>query len=150
MSSRLTRLSDPGLLQPAFWERLAPVLKALRGQGFKPYLFETMRSTDRALELVAKGKSKAKGGLSMHCFGLAADVICYEHQWDCARNHCAFFTTYGTAVEDAGLVWGGRWPTIVDLPHCQAVQIKHQNAVRKMKPEMINDFAASVMAGLVR
>lgn len=146
----MSRLSDAGLLVPAFWERLGPVLKSLRGQGYAPVLFETMRSQERALELVAKGRSKARGGLSMHCFGVAADVICGDHRWDCRRHHCAFFDTYGVAVEDAGLCWGGRWPSLIDLPHCQAVPVRLQDKVRKCAPEHLDTLIRAVFAGQVQ
>ena len=45
----------------------------------------------------------------MHCFGVAADVICGVHQWDCHRNFCRFFETLGDCAEDNGLTWGGNW-----------------------------------------
>lgn len=144
----LVRQSDSALLVPAFWERLKPALVEVKGQGFNPVLHETLRSRERALKLVADGKSKAKGGLSMHCFGVAADVICGDHQWSCKANHCKFFETYGEIIESVGLTWGGRWPTMVDLPHCQAIPLNLQALVRTAKPEDINEMVKTFFESL--
>jgi peptidoglycan L-alanyl-D-glutamate endopeptidase CwlK len=141
------RLSDPGLLVPAFRERVEATIKALRGQGYSVILFETLRSKLRAQQLVAAGKSKAKGGLSMHCYGIAADVICGRHQWDCRRHHCRFFEDYGLQAEDMGLIWGGRWTSLVDLPHVQAVPLKLQDRVRAMPEGELDAFVRGVLAG---
>jgi hypothetical protein len=153
-----TRYSDVALLLPAYRERLDGALKSLRGQGFKPVVHETKRSRERAQEMVDKGLSKARGGLSMHCYLLASDVICGDHGWQCARHGCKFFETYGACVEDAGLVWGGNWDEDEragekgehDLPHNQAIPIRLQNKVRAMAPELLNDFLLAYYAGLTR
>lgn len=142
------RQSDASLLVPAFWERLKPVIDELRGQSFKPVLHETLRSKERAAQLVKEGKSKAKGGLSMHCYGLAADLICGEHQWDCRRNHCRFFETLGECAKDAGLTWGGEWVSIVDLPHVQAIPLGLQALARAADPEHMDTFVRTYFAGL--
>lgn len=123
-------VSDVARLVPAFRTRLQSALQALHGQGYRPVVHETWRSPERARALVASGKSSARGGLSMHCYGVAADVICGDHQWDCARHHCRFFETLGACAEDAGLTWGGRWTLLHDLPHVQGVPLSRQDAVR--------------------
>ena len=122
------RLSDTALLVPAFWERLESALRALKGQGYHPLVWETLRSRARAEQLAAKGTGVAD---SMHLYGVAADVICGVHQWDCRRHHCGFFEAFGAAAEDAGLTWGGRWRR-VDLPHVQAVPVRLQTALRRL------------------
>jgi peptidoglycan L-alanyl-D-glutamate endopeptidase CwlK len=145
----LSRLSDTGLLVPAFRERLERALLVVRGQGYSPVVIETLRSRDRAAELVKTGKSMAKDGLSMHCYGVAADIICGDHQWDCRRHQCAFFDVLGAAAEDAGLTWGGRWKNLVDLPHIQAVPVRLQKAIREMDQPKIDDFVRQVLGGRV-
>jgi peptidoglycan L-alanyl-D-glutamate endopeptidase CwlK len=145
-----SRLSDPGLLAPAFRAKLEAVLSALRAVGHDPIVHETMRSQARAQQLVADGKSKAKGGLSMHCYGIAADVICGRHRWDCHKHKCDFFEAYGVTAEKHGLTWGGRWRTLVDKPHVQAVPVRLQNKVRALPDEHVETFVASFLAGLVR
>jgi len=140
-------ISDIGRLVPAFETRVLSVLGALKGQGYKPTLHETYRDPARAAALVAAGKSKARGGLSMHCYGCAADVICGDHQWDCARHHCKFFDALGAQAEDMLLTWGGRWATLHDLPHIQAVPVSWQEKIRAAKPTEIDGLVQKYFAG---
>lgn len=136
--------SDTALLVPAFWERLEPALRELRGQGFHPVVHETLRSLARSEALVAAGKSKSVGP-SMHCYGLAADVVCGVHGYDCKRHCCPFFNEYGIAVERHRLTWGGRWKTLVDSPHCQAIPVALQNKARAMPADQLDAFVRSVL-----
>lgn len=152
------RLSDTDLLVPAFRERLAGVLKALVGQGFRPVVHETMRSHERALEMVAKGRSKARGGLSMHCYGVAADVICGEHQWQCRKHHCRFFEALRDQAEDMGLTSGGNWDRDErageagenDLPHVQLPPLRLQDKVRACAPEHLDTLCRAILTGETR
>jgi hypothetical protein len=156
----MSRQSNVELLVPALRERLGSVLAALTARGFDPLVWETLRSKERALEMVAKGASKARGGLSMHCYGCACDVVCSKHMWSCRKHGCRFFQNLGELAEDAGLCWGGNWDRDDrageegehDLPHVQAVPAtaKHQNAIRRMKPELIDTYVRAVLAGEVR
>lgn len=143
------RQSDIGLLVEPFREKIAALLVALKGQGYHPVLHETLRSAERAEQLVQQGKSKAKGGRSMHCYGLAADIICGDHQWDCRRHQCAFFDALGAQAEDLGLTWGGRWTALVDLPHVQAIPIKLQALARATAPEHMGTLVSTYFAGLL-
>lgn len=144
------RLSDLGLLVPSFRERVEAVLKAVRGQGYKPLVWETLRSRERAVELVLRGKSKAKGGLSMHCYGVAVDVVCLDHKWDCRRHHCGFFEALGVQAEDLGLTWGGRWPKLVDMPHLQVCPLRLQDKIRECASEHLDTLCRAILAGEVR
>jgi D-alanyl-D-alanine carboxypeptidase-like protein len=136
----MIRLNDLGLLVPAFRERVELVLADLRAAGYAYRVHETARSRERALMLVAKGKSLAKGGLSMHCFGCAMDVICAKHTYFCRDNGCDFFERYGVAAEKHGLIWGGRWMSLNDAPHVQAVPIRLQDRIRTMPADEIDAF----------
>jgi len=152
-------VSDVGLLVPAFRDRLRAVLIALRGQGYKPRVFETWRSPERAAALVDKGASKAKGGLSMHCYGCAADVICLDHGWDChkAKPVCKFFSALCLAAQDEGLTSGANWDgdKLIgergenDLPHIQGVPATRafQDAVRAAPgPAAVNALVQRALA----
>jgi hypothetical protein len=150
--------SNVDLLVPAFREKLAATMKSLVGQGYKPRVHETLRSLERAKMLVATGKSKARGGLSMHCYGVAADVICMDHGWECRKNHCRFFETLGACAEDNGLTWGGNWDRDEragedgenDLPHVQAVPAKpsrFQDKIRAMNANHVDTFLRSYYSG---
>lgn len=141
----LSRSSDTSLLVPAFKERLDRALIALVGQGYHPVVWETLRSKERAQDLVRRGKSKAKGGLSMHCYGVAADVVCRDHKWDCHKAHCGFFEALGVNAEDEGLTWGGRWPKLVDLPHVQLPPMHLQDMVRACKPDELEALCRRIL-----
>ena len=134
------------LLVPAFREKLQSTLIHLVGQGFSPRVHETLRSRERAQALVLAGKSRARGGLSMHCFGVAADVICRDHQWDCRRHFCRFFQTLGDCAEDNGLTWGGRW-TFLDLPHVQLPALKDQALIRRCQAGGLDRLCREILAG---
>ena len=142
----MTLLSDTDLLVPAFAERLSASLRALRGQGYQPVVHETLRSFERAEALAKAGRGTP---LSMHCYGLAADVVCGDHHWDCRRHHWAFFDTMGACAEDVGLTWGGRWRR-EDLPHIQAVPVRLQESVRahrSKRPAVLDKLVRDYLAG---
>lgn len=141
---------DLDKLVPAFRERVAGLVLRLQARGFKARAHETYRSPERARQLVAEGKSKSTGGLSMHCYGLAADIICADHKWACRASGCRFFAALGEEARVLGLVWGGDWDgdgdtkdqTFIDLPHVQAIPIGDQARVRAMPAEQVAAFAA--------
>lgn len=153
------RISDTKFLVPAYWAKLQPALAELEAQGYAYIIWETLRSRRRALEMVADKKSKARGGFSMHCLGLACDVVCKLHKWDCHKHGCGFYQAYGAIVEKHGLVWGGNWDRDdrageegeFDLVHNQAIPIgRMQDRVREMPEQHIPTFLESYYAGLVR
>lgn len=141
--SKAARLSDVDLLLPSVAARLAWALSLVRGQGFSPLVFETIRSKARAAELAEKGTGTVD---SIHCYGGAVDVICGFHQWNCARHHCGFYEVYGPAAEQCGFTWGGRWKR-VDKPHIQAVPVRLQNAFRALSEADRDAFAAACLRG---
>ena len=56
---------------------------------------------------------------SMHCKGLAMDVVPIVNSkvtWD---DSCPTWSIYGKAARAHGLVWGGSWTSLRDLPHCE-------------------------------
>lgn len=144
------RSSETGKLVLAFWERFKPVLDDLRKEGFAPVVHETLRSKERAQALVKAGKSLAKGGLSMHCYGIAIDCVCALHKWSCHDHGCQFFERYGVLAEKRGLTWGGRWTTLRDLPHVQAVPVRLQALVRATDQQHMDTLVRAVFAGLAR
>lgn len=144
------RLNDLGLLLPIVEERARMAIKATRGQGFGLIVWETERSKERAQHLVATGKSKAKGGLSMHCYKCALDVVCETHKWDCRRHHCRFFETWGLNLEDVGMTWGGRWKGFPDMPHGQLPPVRLQDKIRSCPAEHLDTLCRAILAGEVR
>lgn len=143
------RISSPVSLVPPFRGAVATLMDRLGAAKFKPRLFETYRSPKRAQELVEAGVSRAKGGLSMHCFGMAADIICADHLWSCEKRACGFYEALGREAKALGMTWGGDWDgdgvtreqREHDLPHVQAVPIAAQAAVRRAKPTELAELA---------
>jgi len=149
-----SRLSDPGLLVPAFWERAEPVLKMVAVRGYPYVIWETLRSLERSARLVQTGKSQVTGGPSMHCYGVALDAVCKAHRWDCEKHGCAFYSVLHQEALAAKLTrvrltnkktgkkfWDG--------PHIQAVPVSMQARVRATAPEHINTLVRAYFAGLV-
>lgn len=148
------RVNSPTSLVPPFREAVATLMARLSAAKFKPRLFETYRSPKRAKELVEAGRSRARGGLSMHCYGLASDIICGEHLWSCERHGCQFFVALGREARSLGMVWGGDWDgdgitreqREHDLPHVQAIPIEAQAAARRAEPGELAAMARMYLA----
>lgn len=148
------RVSSPSALVPPFRAAVTTLADRLSAAKFKPRLFETYRSPKRAQQLVEAGKSRAKGGLSMHCYGVAADIICAEHLWSCEKHGCGFFEALGREAKALGMTWGGDWDgdgvtreqREHDLPHVQAVPITAQAAVRRATPAQLAELVKQYVA----
>jgi peptidoglycan L-alanyl-D-glutamate endopeptidase CwlK len=141
------RADDLTLLLPSFERKAREVLAAMVSLGYDPVPFDTLRTPAEAAKLFARGVGSRN---SMHCYGVACDVICGKHGWDCSASGCKFFCALGEVVESLGLVWGGRWKSRNDLPHFQLCSVADQDAVRAIKdPAERDTFCAKRMANLV-
>jgi hypothetical protein len=128
---------DPSALLAPLRVRVAKLLARMIARGHKSKLHETLRSEGRSQALVAAGKSRAKGP-SMHCYGVAADIICARHAWGCEAVGCKHYDVLGEEAAALGLTWGGDWDgdgvtreqREHDLPHVQAVPLSLQDEVR--------------------
>lgn len=150
----MSRLSDIALLLPSFRARLMPMLERIRGQGYKPVVHETLRSLERSEQLVKEGRSQSVGP-SMHCYRIAADIICGEHGWDCKEHGCRFYDVLHAEALDSGLTrvrltnkktgkkfWDG--------PHVQGCPVRLQDKVRECAPEHLDTLCKAILAGEVR
>jgi len=77
--------------------------------------------------------TKAKGGQSLHNYGVAIDFAIlrdkdnngtYEElSWDTVADYdkdkIADWSEVVASFEAAGYEWGGKWRTFKDMPHCQ-------------------------------
>ncbi len=143
------RQDDLDTLDPTFRAQLETVLAELERAGYKPRVWETLRSDARQAWLYSSGRSRSGPIVtwtndSDHESGNAADVIdgrphpdrpgqivgwgswAAEYGDDATAGDteasvmaAEFFAAYGAAAERAGLTWGGRWSD-PDLPHVQA------------------------------
>lgn len=116
---------DPNHLLPGFRQKLERVFWRMKKRGFKPALFEGLRSPARAKRLNARGTGIEK---SMHIYGIAADVV------DAEKLHNAspqFWAALGEEAEREGLTWGGRWLSKRrpegDRPHVQYIPVSMQD-----------------------
>lgn len=129
---------DVDLLVPAFADEVRTVLWLLRERGLDPVPFDTLRTPEEAALNAARGVGIAK---SMHCYGVACDVICGRHGWGCYKNRCDFFAHLGAVVKARQLVWGGDWRR-KDLPHFQCVPVWMQPRIRRASREQIEKIVS--------
>lgn len=143
--------SDPSDLEPdtrrmhdAFYaeieRRLMPPMRTTH----------TYRSLDEQLHIWSKGREKltggvwiivdpklvvtrAKPGASAHNFHAAFDV-CFASRDPYPRDP-DLWEAVGRVGESVGLVWGGRWKSIVDKPHFEAPNWRDLRRLWEASPE---------------
>lgn len=112
------RISDIQLLAPCFLNQVREMLICLSDDHiarktlyWRP--FETYRTAYRQNQLKAEGRSKVEGGASPHQYGLAIDVVPYDHKegwyWPDISDPCWRYLRE-TAKEvglDAPISWDG-------------------------------------------
>lgn len=123
-------------LHPDLTAKLERVFAAMAALGYPMRIIEGVRSQARQQQLYAQGRS-APGKIVTKCdgvttksnhqpklngLGYAADCAFVDdprtprdETWDDAQPWQAF----GALAEATGLIWGGRWPTLRDLPHVE-------------------------------
>lgn len=73
-------------------------------------------------------------GESWHNYGLAADLVPVVNGQPIMNNNL-LWKRYGESAESIGLIWGGRWPNLVDLVHIQIP--KANNPLSSQKPDEV-------------
>jgi hypothetical protein len=119
---------DLDKLDPTFRERVIELMRRMRADGHDAIVFEAKRSFARAEILERRGTGVAK---SMHCYGLAVDIIDRFHRWDAKP---AFWLALRDHAEALGLTSGKRFVSprrpLGDQPHVQALPAKLDAWVR--------------------
>lgn len=110
-------------MNPRYKQRLLMVFKIMKEtHGYEMVLLEGYRSPQRQNSL-SGSVTNARAYQSYHQFGLAADVafkrdgkvvISERDPWAMKG-----YQLYGQVAESVGLVWGGRWKTILDYGHTE-------------------------------
>ncbi len=110
-------------MNPRYKQRLLMVFKIMKEtHGYEMVLLEGYRSPQRQNSL-SGSVTNARAYQSYHQFGLAADVafkrdgkvvISERDPWAMKG-----YQLYGQVAESLGLVWGGRWKTILDYGHTE-------------------------------
>lgn len=114
-------------LQPLAAMRVRQVIVALRGQADWKIICG-VRTYDEQDALYNKRPrvTRARGGQSMHNFGLAADFCLFENGrdiWTPSDGPKSIYAPLAEATRQAGLVWGGDFRTIYDPGHIQLGEI---------------------------
>lgn len=114
-------------LHPELKKKISELTEKCLRAGLKIGISETCRTVEEQDKLYAQGRTKpgnivtnAKGSTysSMHQWYIAFDF--YRNDGKGAYdNGDGFFNKVGAIGESIGLEWGGRWTSIVDLPHFQ-------------------------------
>jgi peptidoglycan L-alanyl-D-glutamate endopeptidase CwlK len=117
---------------PDLRSKVELILTAMEALGFPMVVVEGVRSAERQQGLYAKGRT-APGPIVTHVDGvrkrsnhqIKADG--FGHAVDCAflKDGRVSWDTkhpwklYGAMAETLGLVWGGKWAKLVDMPHVE-------------------------------
>lgn len=121
-------------LKPLLVAKYSQLYQLCLANGITIKFTEGLRSIAEQNALFAKGRSaagnvidsslivtNAKGGQSMHNYGVAFDVVVVVggvEDWD--MHYPALWTKMGKLGESIGLEWGGDWAgTLQDHPHFQ-------------------------------
>ncbi len=116
------RVSDLTLLEPTMLAAVQAVLADAEAHGIQVMVWETFRSQARQQMLFDKGVTKLRT-VGVHNYGLACDIVKVvggEPSWK------GDFSWLGDFSDAHGLIWGGRWTSIVDEYHVQRVTVARQ------------------------
>lgn len=112
-------------LHPLLELKIKQLTSLCNNEGLKIRVTQGYRSKAEQDALYAQGRTKAgkivtnaKGGYSMHNWGVAFD-ICRNDGRGPYDDSDGFFTKVGKLGQSIGLEWGGSWKSIVDKPHFQ-------------------------------
>lgn len=115
------------------------ILKADNRFGIKTRVTDGYRTVEEQDALYAKGRTaegqkvtNARGGYSNHNFGLAIDIVPMENGKP--NYNSSQYPLLGRIGESVGLEWGGRFKSIVDMPHFQdlkSMSLKELRALPK-------------------
>jgi peptidoglycan L-alanyl-D-glutamate endopeptidase CwlK len=137
-------LARIGLLHPALRDEVrdiyvAEIVPALTSNVFCRFAY-TLRTFEQQDDLFAQGRTvlfdssgkrlgkvtNAKGGQSIHNFGLALDIVLINGNsasWDVAKDYDGDgnpdWMEIVNIFKTNGWEWGGDWKSLVDKPHFQ-------------------------------
>ena len=114
-------------LDPDFRPVVEQIIADALAVGIKLAVTATRRTIAEQDRLYAQGRTapgkkvtNAKGGQSPHNFGLAFDFCPLNKagglDWNAPKS---VWTKVGEIAESHGMTWGGRFKTLLDLPHVE-------------------------------
>lgn len=126
---RMNAASEARLAEvnPQLANRIRAMAADLRAQGINVMVVSGYRSFAEQNRLYAQGRTtpgnivtNARGGQSLHNYGLAVDVVPIgangQPNWNVPNST---WQKIGAAGVRQGLEWGGNWTSFVDRPHFQ-------------------------------
>ena len=141
---------DISALLPSVQAAVRRVIRRMNDAGFDAYVFEAVRSPERAQALANEGVGVVK---SMHIEKVAVDIISRSKQWfqneaNPDEAGAPFWNKLGEIAESEGFIWGGRWTSGKyaphgDRPHIQAVAVSEQEQLRGLRTDEEKDSLAS-------
>lgn len=112
-------------LHPLLEFKILQLVSICENEGLKIKVTQGYRSKAEQDALYAQGRTKpgkivtnAKGGYSMHNWGIAFD-FCRNDGKGAYNESGDFFTKVGKLGQSIGLEWGGSWKSFPDKPHFQ-------------------------------
>jgi peptidoglycan L-alanyl-D-glutamate endopeptidase CwlK len=113
-------INEINKLHPNMQALAAEFLELAKARGLDVIIYETLRTSQRQLELYKKGYSKLRGG-GMHEYGVAFDAV-FKGKEPWGEKHP--WEKLGQVGKDIGLFWGGDWKSFQDRPHFQLIPVK--------------------------
>lgn len=119
-------------VHPALSFKISNVLSAMKSLGFEMVITSGVRTLTEQQKLYAQGrttpgnivtnadgvKNKSNHQLKSDGYGHAVDCVFLKDgkpSWDLQHP----WKLYGACVESQGLIWGGNWKKLTDLPHAE-------------------------------
>lgn len=114
-------------INPQLANRIRLMASELRSQGITIMAVSGLRTFAEQNALYAQGRTtpgsivtNARGGQSLHNYGLAVDVVPVgangQPDWNVGSD---VWQRIGAAGKNQGIEWGGDWTSFVDRPHFQ-------------------------------
>jgi len=114
-------------LTPEFKGQISELLAALAEERLYVLVVSGRRTIAEQDKLYAQGRTapgnivtNAQAGSSPHNFGYAVDLCPLDIYGNPNWSDTAKFNTIGKTAESLGLVWGGHFKSIKDLPHVES------------------------------
>ncbi|MFD9624598.1 M15 family metallopeptidase [Peribacillus muralis] len=143
-------------LHPIVAQKKDELIQQANELGIPIIITAGYRSVEEQNELYEKGRlstgnivTYAKGGESLHNFGLAIDFALLNKQgeaiWDMEYdgndNGKSDWMEVVTVAKELGFDWGGDWPGFKDFPHLQmtfGLSLRELQQGRQPKPDDLN------------
>lgn len=134
MPPNLNDIEVPNGLHPIVEEKRDELMERANQKGIPILISDGFRSIEEQNKLYEQGRSQpgkivtnARGGESLHNFGLAIDfallnkegIAIWDMEYDGNQNSKQDWLEVVDLAKDLGFEWGGDWPGFKDYPHLQ-------------------------------